>query len=443
MNKLSLALVMIITWAASAVCAEKPDNAASASAIFQLKNAAAGTAVRGILDLDISAPAPALSAASYLRMDDRYWVTVAAADRYARTRLLEAGMDIVEIRGNRTSGFVHKAGIDLLESGGFVIEDRLSIYEYAKKGLKDFPAADAAYHNYAETTELLRTLAARNEDIASLFSLGKTLEGREIWCLRLNPDEKGETSGSRPGAFYIGNHHAREHLTNEVALGLAVYLLDNRNSPEIKRYLETFDIYIVPLLNADGAEYDVAGGTYRWWRKNTRINSDKSTGVDLNRNYDALWCQAGASHRPGADTYCGSSPFSEPETLAVKRFIGERKNIRTLMSYHSYSGLLLYPWAGKDAPVENEKDRRVFEKMAKTMTGFTGYTPQQASDLYTATGDTMDWAYASSGIFSFTTELEGDSFYPGAGAIERAVAGNIKAAVYLLSVTDDPYKVLD
>ena len=164
--------------------------------------------------------------------------------------------------------------------------------------------------------------------------------------------------------------------------------------------------------------------------------------MDPNRNYDARWCQAGASHSPSADTYCGPSAFSEPETLTVKKFVEARKNLKTLMSYHSYSNLLLYPWAGKDTPLENERDLKVFLAMAKAMTGFTGYKPEQSSDLYVATGDTTDWAYMTAGIFAFTTELEGNSFYPGAAIITKAVAANVKAAVYLLSVTDDPYKLL-
>ena len=392
---------------------------------------------------DLNLPEPGLDAAAAgaLKNDDRFWVTVRAGDKYARTALLESGMDIVEVRGNETLGFARGPELDLLTKQGFIIENRVTIYEYAKQHLKDFPAADSAYHNYQETAELLKTLAEQNPDVASLFSAGKTLEGREIWCLRLNSTEKGEEPSSKPGAFYVGNHHAREHLSNEVALGIAVYLLGHRNEPEVKKYLDTLDIYIMPMLNADGAEYDVKTGQYRWHRKNTRVNPDKSIGVDLNRNYDTRWCQAGSSHSPGSDTYCGPSAFSEPETQAVKRFVTSRKNLKTLMSYHSYSSLVLYPWAGKDTPVENEKDRKVFELMAGKMTSFTGYKPQQSSDLYVATGDTTDWAYATSGIFAFTTELEGNSFYPGAAIIDKAVTNNVKAAVYMLSVTDDPYKL--
>jgi len=390
-----------------------------------------------------SAPSPALKpgAAEYLSGDSRYWVSVAADDKYDRTALLGAGLDIIEVEKYSVSGLIDEKAMDLLAAKGFIVRSRLAIQEYAKNHLKDFPAADAVYHNYKETVDELKALAAANPAETSLFSIGKSIEGRDIWCLRINPSEKGETPSARPAAFFMGNHHAREHLSNEVALGLAAHLLARKSDPEIRKYLETLDIFIAPMTNPDGAEYDIQTGKYRWHRKNTRVNPDKTIGVDLNRNYDSLWCQAGASHYPNADTYCGPYAFSEPETQTIRKFVEARSNIKTLMSYHSYSSLLLYPWAGKDVPVENAKDRKVFEAMAKGMTAFTGYKPEQSSDLYVATGDTTDWAYAAHGIFSFTTELEGTTFYPGAAMIDRAVAKNIKAAVYMLGVTDDPYKL--
>ena len=435
MKRISLALILSALCAAAAFAAKSGDTPAF---MRLLEQPSAGQ----IRDLRLPEPELDITAISALQSDDRYWVTVQARDKYARTALVEAGMDIVEIIGGKTLGFARKAALDLLAKKGFIIETRVTIYEYAKQHLKDFPSADSVYHNYKETYELLQTLAAKNPDLASLFSAGKTIEGRDIWCLRLNTTEKGEAPSSKPGAFYVGNHHAREHLSNEVALGLAVYLLDHRSEPEIKKYLDTLDIYIMPMLNADGAEYDIQTGQYRWHRKNTRVNPDNSIGVDLNRNYDSLWCQAGSSHYPGADTYCGPSAFSEPETQAVRKFVTARKNLHTLMSYHSYASLVLYPWAGKATPLENANDRKVFELMARSMTGFTGYKPQQSSDLYVATGDTTDWAYATAGIFAFTTELEGNSFYPGAAIIQKAVANNVKAAIYMLSVADNPYKLL-
>ncbi len=376
-------------------------------------------------------------------LEDRYWITAKAADKYERTKLLEAGLSIEEIRPDSVSGVIHKNSLPLLSEKGFVVESRKTLAQYVREDMKDFPAADSAYSNYRESADILKNLAAKNQDIASLFSLGKTIEGREMWTLRINTSAKGETPSAKPGAFYVGTHHAREHLATEVPLLFAVWLMDNRNAPEIKKYIDTLDIYITPMLNPDGVEYDISTGKYRMHRKNARTNADKTVGVDLNRNYDSWWCTAGSSSYPGSDTYCGTAPFSEPETQAVKKFVEARKNLKTLMSYHSFSNLILYPWGGKDGPVENERDRRVFAKMGGEMAALTGYTPELSSDLYVATGDTCDWAYATSGIFAFTTELEGGSFYPGSGIIAGSVRKNVKAAVYMLSVSGDPYRVLN
>lgn len=414
--------------------------------LFSLASAAAAGPfgqLRAGLELP-AAPEPALedrSDLSYLEGDGRYWVAVPAEDKYDRTALLAAGLDIIDIEKDTVSGLIVKEEMDQLAAKGFIVKSRQTIQEYAKKHIKDFPAADAVYHNYKETADELKALAAAHPAETSLFSIGTTVEGRDIWCLRINPAEKGEKPSARPAAFFMGNHHAREHLTNEVALGLAGYLLANKGDPRIKKFLETLDIYIAPMTNPDGVEYDIQNGKYRWHRKNMRVNADKTIGVDLNRNYDSLWCQAGASHYPGSDTYCGPYAFSEPETQLIRKFILARPNLKTLMSYHSYSSLLLYPWAGKSTPLENERDRKVFETMAKGMTAFTGYKPQQSSDLYVATGDTTDWAYTTAGIFAFTTELEGTTFYPGAAIVDKAVARNIKAALYLLEVTNDPYQL--
>ncbi|HBA60136.1 MAG TPA: carboxypeptidase [Elusimicrobia bacterium] len=432
---LSAAFALLLSGAAFAAdtAADKPAGISFSQLLAQLK---------GEIPRPPSAGDPvSVLVAEDLKGDSRYWVTVAADNKHARTALLEAGLDIVEVADKSVSGFITAADLDKLPGSGFVVTSRQTIYEYAKKHLKDFPAADARYHNYTETTEVLRGLAAGNPELVSLFSIGKTTEGRDIWCLRLNPAEKGLTPSAKPGALYMGNHHAREHLSNEVALLYAVYLLEHKNDADIKKYLATLDIYIIPMVNPDGAEYDIKTGKYRWHRKNTRVNPDKSVGVDLNRNYDFLWCTQGASHSPGSDTYCGPSAFSEPETQAIKAFVPAHPNLKVVMSYHSYSSLILYPWAGKDAEVEEAKDRDVFVKLGAEMGKLTGYRPQRASDLYVATGETGDWLYSNYGIFGFTTELEGNSFYPGAELIDRAVAGNIRAAVYLLSVADDPYKV--
>ncbi|OIO03423.1 MAG: hypothetical protein AUJ51_04120 [Elusimicrobia bacterium CG1_02_56_21] len=374
--------------------------------------------------------------------DGRYWITVKAADKQTRTRLLEAGLDIVEIDKDSVSGFAGAYTMDLLSSKAYAVTSRLTLAEYAASVNKDFPAGDAAYHNFQETTGLLKQMASANPEIASLFSIGKTTEGRDIWCLRINSGAKGTAASAKPGALYIGNHHAREHLSNEVPLLFAAWLLEHKGDADIKNYIAKLDIYIIPMLNPDGVEYDIKSGNYRYHRKNMSTNSDGSRGVDLNRNYDSWWCEAGASSYPGSDTYCGPKAFSEPESQAVKKFIEARKNLKTHISYHTYGSEILYPWGGSDSDIPNLKDKQVFEKVGAEMGKITGYYSHKSSEMYVATGDSCDWAYAAGGIFAYTFELDGRGFYPGAAIINSTVTKNIKAAVYLFSVTDNPYKAI-
>lgn len=435
MKQLILALALLCSFSAGA-SAEENQGSPNISFDQLLKHISAAPSA------PLPAPEPSFDKKSAQSADGRYWVTVKAADRYSRTRLLEAGMDIVEIEGENSSGFAGQHTMDILSSKSFTVLGKMTLAEYAAARGKDFPSADAAYHNFKETTDLLKQMAAANPDISSLFSIGKTVEGRDIWCLRINSNAKGETPSSKPGALYIGNHHAREHLANEVPLLFAAWLFDHKNDADIKTYIGSLDIYIIPMLNPDGVEFDIKTGRYQYQRKNMSVNSDNSRGVDLNRNYDSWWCEAGASTYPGSDTYCGPKAFSEPESQAVKRFIEARRNLKTHISYHSYASTILYPWGGQEADIANVKDRTAFINIATAMGKLTGYHPEKSSDMYVATGDSCDWAYAAAGIFAFTFELEGNSFYPGAAIINRTVTSNIKAAVYLLSVTDNPYKAI-
>ncbi|MDD5656298.1 MAG: M14 family zinc carboxypeptidase, partial [Elusimicrobia bacterium] len=130
----------------------------------------------------------------------------------------------------------------------------------------------------------------------------------------------------------------------------------------------------------------------------------------------------------------------EPETGALKAFLEARPNVRTLNSFHSYGGLVLYPWGGKDGPVEDEGDRKAYEIMAAAMAKLAGFRAEQSNEMYVATGDCADWAYAARKVFSFTTELGGGGFYPGAAEIEREAPGSIKAALYMLEYSDDPHR---
>lgn len=379
--------------------------------------------------------------------DERYWIKVWAANKYERTKILETGVDIIEVAENKISGIAHKNTMPILSEKGYVVENKIPLSSYVTTYLKDFPPEDADYHNYDEMLSLMKSLASANSDITSVYSIGKSVEGREIWNLRINSSAKEDGESDKPGAVFMGEHHAREHISTEVPLLFGAWLLENRNREDVRNYIYSLDIHIIPMVNPDGAEYDVSDGKYKWHRKNMRQNEDGNVGVDLNRNYDFRWGGAGASHYTYSDTYCGPSAFSEPESRAVKNFMKKHRNIKTLVTYHNYSELILYPWGGIYEPVENEKDRKAFEKIAAKMAELTGYRAMQSSDLYVATGDAADWMYGILGTFAFTIELPpsggwGGTFYIDDEKIPGIVKENTDAAMYLLSVTDNPHEVI-
>lgn len=53
--------------------------------------------------------------------------------------------------------------------------------------------------------------------------------------------------------------------------------------------------------------------------------------------------ETGASSDECSETYPGSKPFSEPETLALAKFI-KKFDTKLYLSFHSYGQLLLFPF---------------------------------------------------------------------------------------------------
>src|SRR3712207_6429625 len=125
-----------------------------------------------------------------------------------------------------------------------------------------------------------------------------------------------------------------------------------------------------------------------------------------------------SSHVPSDPTYVGPRAFSEPETRAVRNLVA-RELFRGVITYHSFSQLILYPWGYTLRPIPDATDRATMTKLAEQMQelirGVHGaiYTPQQSSQLYLTAGDTTDWTYGEYGIPSFTIELRPDSIENG------------------------------
>jgi len=384
--------------------------------------------------------------------DELRFIQVEAKTKEERSAIANLGMSIEAVRSDSVWGFARENQIKrLLETDHKILGDfDFKTGRGGHENLFGFPPDDARFHTYDQLLTALKELNSRNADITSLQSIGKSLEGRDIWALHINTEAEAIKTGTsnRPGAIFMGNHHAREHLSLEIPLMLAQYLLSHRREPGISKLLDTRDIWIIPMVNPDGAEFDTSEGKYHWWRKNRRDNKDGTFGVDLNRNYGFKWGTGGSDNDTSSDVYMGQSPFSEPETQAIRDFVKSQVNAKVLLTFHTFSELILYPWGHTYSGIGNSKDLAAFDKMAKTMAGWNHYKPQQSSQLYIASGDTTDWAYGELGIFAFTFELSpssmwGGGFYPGAKVIDKVFQDNLQPCLYLMDMAGDPHKVLD
>jgi carboxypeptidase T len=369
-----------------------------------------------------------------------YTVVIAAPDRDARTRLAQTGVAIDAIGPGTVTSVVDDAGLARLQRQG--------LRPLAVTPL-DFPPVDRAYHNYAEMVATIEQAAAAYPDIVRVSTVGHSVEGRAILAVKIS-DAPVTDDPAEPAVLFISLHHGREHLTVEMALEvIRLFTEGYGHDPTLTNLVNTREIWELPNINPDGGEYDIATGVYQYWRKNRRDNPGGSFGVDLNRNYGYHWGEAGSSDWPADETYRGPVAFSEPETLAVRNFVLAHPDITAAITFHTYAELILYPYGYtyEDLPAGMAPvDLMVFRKLAGDMAATNGYTPQQASDLYTTSGDTVDWLFGERHIFGFTFEMyprnSDPGFYPPGGVIDRETQRNNAAVTYLAGVADNPPKVI-
>jgi len=306
---------------------------------------------------------------------------------------------------------------------------------------------NGAYHSAKELEFDLLALQQKYPAIAKVFVLGQSLEGRTIYALKISDNVEREEAQAQ--VLVLGCHHAREWISVEVPFLWGKYLAENyATNPEVKRLVDRSEVWIVPLVNPDGLEYTIH--TYRYWRKNRRDNGGGQFGVDLNRNYEFKWGldSVGSSADPASAVYRGAAPFSEPETRAV-RDLFLKKDFRALVSYHSFSQVILYPWSYTGLSSDRDAELRdVAVEMSSRIKAVNGrlYKPgQSGKDLYLSNGDTTDWTFGLSGIPSYTIELPPiDELLGGFFNREEDIAPifqeNLPALNYLLDRTVQNYR---
>ena len=315
---------------------------------------------------------------------------------------------------------------------------------------RDFPAGWKGFHTYPEMVADIQAVAAAHPGIVHLFSIGTSYQGRELWAAKVS-DNVG-TDENEPEVLFDGLHHSDEHMGLEMTLHILHWLTDGYgSSSRITSIVDTREIWIVFAMNPDGAQFDIKGGHFHFWRKNRQPTPGSSAiGTDLNRNYDYRWGLGGrTSKNPEAITYHGPKPFSAPETRAMRDFlasrvVGGRQQIRVAITFHEAGRLVMWPYGytKKNVPPDmTSLDHLALRDIGRHMAKTNGYKPEQGSDLYITHGGSRDYLYGTYRIFAYTFEMSNRD-YPKTSFIAPETGRNKEAVLWLAERAWCPLSVL-
>ena len=315
----------------------------------------------------------------------------------------------------------------------------------------DFPAGYTGYHTYAEMAADVAATAAAHPDIVRRFSIGTSYQGRQVWAVKIS--DNVAVDENEPEVLFDGVTHSDEHMGLEMTLHIMHWLVDGYgHDSRITNIVNTREIWIIFEVNPDGAEYDISGGHFHFWRKNRQPTpGTRYIGTDLNRNFGYRWglTDGRTSKNPAAITYMGPFAFSAPETRNIRDFLKSRvvngqQQIRAAITFHESGRLVMWPYGYTLANVPADMtvdDHNALMAIGKRMASTNGYKPEQASDLYLTSGTTRDYEYGVYRIFAYTFELSVVD-YPRDSLIPSETGRNKEAVLYLIDRAWCPLGVL-
>ena len=265
------------------------------------------------------------------------------------------------------------------------------------------PGSMGGFYTLDEMNSEMNGLVAAFPSLVQKTSIGLSIEGRNIWCLKIS-DNVNTDENNEPEVLYLGLQHAREAITGTSLIFFAQYLVQSYDTNQVvKDLVNNREIYIVPCVNPDGYFYnednDPSGGGMQ--RKNRRdVGSDISgqKGVDLNRNYGVDWADcAGASSSCGSsgtsnETYWGTSEFSEPETQAIRNLCYAR-NFVAAFDQHCSGPYYSLPFGRRSYHTMSAPDRNFYSFIPALMGKYNGHRAgdSYATVQYEVAGGAKDW----------------------------------------------------
>lgn len=267
--------------------------------------------------------------------------------------------------------------------------------------------------------EFQRDMAALQNNAGAALrvdEIGQTVDGNKLYDFRV-----GNPAAERH-LLVFGGIHAREYITAQLVMRQLVQLLSDQSTNgsyeniAVRELLSNTEIHFIPMANPDGISISQLGleglhteavretvrqiaakdgkalteSYLRQWKSN-------ANGVDLNRNFDALW-ESYNDHlgHASADHYKGTAPECELESKALADLTRQFQFDATL-SYHT-QGEVIYWNFGQEGELKN-----MSLLLANRVSELTGYRLDGNFHALDTAGY-KDWAISKLGIPSLTIE---------------------------------------
>lgn len=297
---------------------------------------------------------------------------------------------------------------NLEDYGGFVIDGMpVNLYNSAK--IKEWETVDVlgipqptdinlkSSYTFNELEEIMIELS--KYDGVKLQVIGRSVEGRNLYNLVIDfPSNKEKKT-----IMLAGQVHACEFAGSVYILKQYAELLEKaQNDPYIKLLLENVRFVSMPVVNPDGREIIINGGS--------SIKKSNANGVDINRNFPAtnagqlkrnIELSTRISSKPSNAFYPGPYLGSEPETQAMMKWLNKYVPTASLYyDYHQQGGGFYYgkPWN----PIEREQKKEIIAQFLFEFMN-EGISP---NEHYRRFNDSINYGFE--GIGSSTTDYATD-----------------------------------
>lgn len=280
--------------------------------------------------------------------------------------------------------------IDHVSSRGFELYGPKGLMEYLDK--KNIPYMDmlevndkvfADYPTHEEITAKLKAAEAKNPGIIKVFSIGKSVQGRDLWMVKISDNVNSDEV--EPEFKYISSMHGDEITGRELTTSLIQEIAEKYGTDtELTELVNNTEIYIMPSMNPDGS---------------TAKRRANAKGVDLNRNFPDI-----ISDRES--TLAGR----EIENQAVMKFHAGRK-FSLSANFHGGTIVANYPW-------DSKYDLHPLDELVKELSlAYSNENPEMRNSSefpggitngaawYVVRGGMQDWSYFWHNDLQITLEV--------------------------------------